>query len=123
MDFHALSFVDDTPREIYFILRLNMKNKSCPSCNLTEFTPKRIWLHMLFGAKLKCSNCGMLAKLKTSLRLRFVCALISQITLFGSIILGLYFKSWLVFGILAIAAILFEGLFYQYGTLDRNTIS
>ena len=75
---------------------------------------------MLFGARLKCTGCGTIAKLKMSLRSRIIFAVISQIILLGSIIFGLYFKSWLVFGILALAAILFECMFYQYGTLDRR---
>ena len=96
-----------------------MNTKYCPECSFTEFSKKALWLHTLVGNKLVCRNCGARLKLKVNTLPYLINGFVTSVIFLGSVFLGYYFQSWLVFFAVVLIAIVVDSLFYHFGRLAK----
>jgi len=77
----------------------------CPNCQKDSIPYLKLWLMSGYGTQ-RCSSCGATCRIRKSLPLRLCGAFLGAL----SAVIGLHFRSWLVFGVIFIVALVLSYL-------------
>ncbi len=87
----------------------------CPSCKQSDLNTLA-----LFSGKIRCSNPRCRARFSHTVFQAFGLAALASCWLIVSVIVGVFSRSWLVFGsVLVVAPILIEWAVFQFGELKH----